>query len=1157
MKSLKSTHRSAIEFPSNSASIDYSKTYTWQIWLLRISSKGVKTQIRTLYSWIVPNSISDNGWLSYAADSIELDGSSTKSLNVEVLKADFVGTGNVIKHCINGLMRGEYLSEIMTEESRVPNYLTNWTLVQNDGKQILADTYLVRPEVFLPVDHLLIPWQHKTTPNPIDYSIFVNQLFYLSKENLFVFDDFAINEIGKMKIIDHCRKVIKIDTGFNITRSSAPRLGNFEWFVTPLSDRFLKPLVSFYVSGNRPAESNNLCVELKPLVGQVKEILLRCRTINGEEVTLDEIRQLVWTDQMLQLQFTSGEPISEAQLTIWERSGEDSFSRIIFEQSFIYLRTSTWQMQVIGSQINSGEISLLDKLQGKKELSKKTSLAKYSRSTAAGESTIGGYKMDPWVSSSRKISEIMGRLFPEKSDAQFFSAGWDKNIERSGQLSFFEWILEKISITYAGSLMLLDPFLDKDGIEIFANSRTTNAEFHLVTCTQHRERTEEIDVKQSTGTGSDVTINTGKLTKAALNIQNACKQMHPLLRGLSLTITDLRSNDLGKKQIFHDRYLLLFNRDKQVIKGYNLSNSLQGATRKAPLLVTPIPYDVLSNVCAYVDELLTVGSELPSAKKIEHVILYPEVKESESSKFVALDASTQNCGPLSRIPDAGFLFSMLFDRGDFLHADLNTLYTELKMLNLYVDGRDTARLCNVSSSIVFVLSQKLNVMDDLDFLRLFNALGELIARSEMFKQETLNGVKHIYDFFQEFAKHVETFPRIAAKLIKYLKGYADQRYPRDRERIWQIFNSNSFQDALDISYSYLSNMGPDFFGIKYGYYYACKLLVRCFPTEARSLLESLVAAADKAEWNEGNDKVRNVLMLISAIAHRLFITRDPENQKIWLQSTDYRIRAAVAVSCFHSAASNIRDFSFDNLQQLWKSSLAKDEYIQVMAFYNANLRLKGHAQNGVIIRKTFHEVVENTPSNELIMVTLIEIFAGRLKNNWSYTISLNFLDPLIKNGRLAVLWCFNYWNLAFLSKLKFKKPYISSGSDTLQYHYCETTDVELTQTLIYYYGRMDSQNKLQKYQEWCTAIDMFWTIIRHPFARHNNHNGFSSACERVIWLVIITEILLNVKNQEVRVKMVLESFLNRYHNEITYVRAHLGENTRLHILSLSGTVQSF
>ncbi|TOD77377.1 hypothetical protein CGJ56_24305, partial [Vibrio parahaemolyticus] len=67
----------------------------------------------------------------------------------------------------------------------------------------------------------------------------------------------------------------------------------------------------------------------------------------------------------------------------------------------------------------------------------------------------------------------------------------------------------------------------------------------------------------------------------------ACRHNQKLMQQKTVNIYGVRDGSL------HDRYILVTDGYGLPVKGYHLSNSFQSANENFPLLITPIPTDVL------------------------------------------------------------------------------------------------------------------------------------------------------------------------------------------------------------------------------------------------------------------------------------------------------------------------------------------------------------------------------------------------------------------------------------------------------------------------------------------------------------------------------------------------------------------------------------
>ena len=240
----------------------------------------------------------------------------------------------------------------------------------------------------------------------------------------------------------------------------------------------------------------------------------------------------------------------------------------------------------------------------------------------------------PWIESAGEMRSVSRRLFPEKSAAQFFPKQWGNGEEVPGRLQFASWFIKTISSPSCGKAIIIDPYFDDFGVELLARCNSSTVELVVITCTQVRSSEDHED--------------SGKPDRRA-RIIRICQQASVIIESLNIRVLDLRSNNSGTGRLFHDRYILLFDRTGEVVQGFNLSSSLQSVSQKHPLLVTTIPQDVLEDVRDYVGQLAIAGS--PAVEEAHIAELYVTRKRAEP--YLLQLAYEAPCAPrfLSRFYD--------------------------------------------------------------------------------------------------------------------------------------------------------------------------------------------------------------------------------------------------------------------------------------------------------------------------------------------------------------------------------------------------------------------------------------------------------------------------------------------------------------------------
>ncbi|MEO7214664.1 VPA1262 family protein [Mucilaginibacter sp.] len=1080
--------------------------YTWQIWLLK--STGTKTNVKIIYSWVIANYENFQGWRSVTSvGNMNVPMSAGKTARVEVLKAEFIGSGNDIKHYITELLEGKLLSEVQLADENVlvPSELNN--IAFGIDKNDVNLKYVSRPEVMLPMEHLLIPWSSKSTPSPAGYSIFVSELFFLPKLDIFNVLPADVNDEKFVDIIKWVSEQLNLTTGLRFIKDSAPRLGNVEWFRLPAADAELRPLVQYRVIKNGNGVAKQIQAFLKPQNKGPKEVLVRCRIMNGEELALDEVKKGTWTNTELVFDFFSLQPVSEVQLTVWELESGSETARILFEDSNVLIRTISTTMSIVQSQINSGRINLLDKLDSR-EQNKPVELASFHRTARASIVNSGGYKHDPWVSSSREIIDFMKKIYPEPSGAKFFINGWDEKLNASGQLSFFQWIMEIVNTPESGSLLLIDPFFDKDGIEIFANAQTSNKKFRVLTCTQHRVKSKS---KRTSGV----------LTDPAKKIQANCRAWAPLFTGINITITDLTSPDGGKKQLFHDRYIIVTDDKGFATKGYHLSNSLQGATRKEPILITLIPPDVLPEVLKYMGDLLD-ATKVGTSKKTTLVTLF---QVPETSKVISTSAALNNPNfnkSLQEIPQAAYLFANLYNESRLRKANLAELQTFVQDQGLFADDSSSLELYKINPSQISHFAKILNKASQRKFNKLMLSFGQAMARSIYYSTD--------YNVVNELQKNLKQKPTIAEKLVAFVLDIKPKKNPNNRYKHYLIYIDGNFEGIFHATHSQINYMGGDFFGVPYDCYYACKILVKGLPKTAVKLLERLINQAAAGGWNEADVNLTGIMLLISTINHlflRYYTVAERHIQTEFLSSSDYKIRAAASAGLLMGVTSSYHHQEFDDVNQLLKNTLPDDEYRLAISSIAHNVRLNRALPQEELMTKLYAALIANWSGETNLMERIIQVLSGPLKYSYSYSISEYFLNPLIATRYIDHQWVFGFWNKLFTNKLSYHE-YLKKKTD----HYSEHTDAELTKTISYYFTKLSAEEQITIVDDWIRSIAPFWAYLSQPFQQQINFYIYDGAAERAYWIKVLFEHMKETRLLLPEPLNLINQFLKQYELEI-------------------------
>lgn len=210
------------------------------------------------------------------------------------------------------------------------------------------------------------------------------------------------------------------------------------------------------------------------------------------------------------------------------------------------------------------------------------------------------------------------RKKPQKGNDAFFPKGWDAKEEEHGLLSFLGWFREKAK--NAQNVFLQDPYFE-DVAMYFLASANVSSEYTVLTQTQLRTNPD----------GTCKAVKEGEEGLRKKKIVGGIKNNPRMFAPMKLVVKDIPITH----NVLHDRYLI-FDYSEGRIEAYTLSNSLQGATNKQPLLVTQIGDAAFEKIQRHIMETM-------NREGVETIYNYAE--KSSESENVEVD----------RVADVGFL----------------------------------------------------------------------------------------------------------------------------------------------------------------------------------------------------------------------------------------------------------------------------------------------------------------------------------------------------------------------------------------------------------------------------------------------------------------------------------------------------------------------
>lgn len=353
------------------------------------------------------------------------------------------------------------------------------------------------------------------------------------------------------------------------------RIGNLEVLNSPCRDEYGKPLI--HCIRQKGNSQDQRVVVSSSLAADCHEVLVNMRMWTDNNICSDTLqRSCPATDMDIEFIFSAPGSLDRLDIKVWLR--RDADTSLVYQTTRCFIKSIQMTMGVSSKELHVDSPWLQNirrniKPQERKAVEKAATIKKISHK----QFTIGS------TPQKSKDGRYVHTEPDKKCDDAFFPEGWDSKNRSHGALLFLEWFR---SITKnARSLVLLDPYFEDVALYFLACSEV-DCEYTVITQTSLR-------------TNSDNTSYTSERGGRKDKLLAMIKHNPQLFRGMNLVIRDIS----GSAPKLHDRYIIAEYNDGNS-KGYLLSNSLQGATKKQPLVVCGMGQSVLTKVKEYISDII-------------------------------------------------------------------------------------------------------------------------------------------------------------------------------------------------------------------------------------------------------------------------------------------------------------------------------------------------------------------------------------------------------------------------------------------------------------------------------------------------------------------------------------------------------------------------
>lgn len=565
-----------------------------QVWVLEINRAG-SAELRFLYGRSLPGTYESNSWAGTTSSKLPL----YDDWFVRTHALTLHSSSRHLKIFLEQFLDGATLQDA----SQLARLDFNDKLAAKVGTTTFGANPIARPVMHLPTRGF---FQFRTSRvSPTDYAS-VDSAAISSEGKPWLFSMPG----GSDRIIAEaaCR-TLDADTGLDFTKLDAWRIGDFEFICAPSLTHAERSKYDISLRGT------DSYIELfEPLTHQASDLLVVVNAYSEDSVQATyTVRFDKHASYPLKQRFTL-EALQNQACTSFtlEIYAVGDISYLVLQTGNYFVRSINLNMQLVEPIRSNGKFSWLEKHVPPKQKSKVEAAGRVGRAIRPSRSQLGGHDLDPWVAINWATEETIRQLFPKPSKGRFFPKLTDSG--GTSRLRLTDWLREIFESNYNAQIAWIDPFMEDVGIELLNRMGTSTGDYLIITT----EKISNDDAKADVGQPS--------------RIQRLLSQCEDWGNGYFGNVR-LKVLVVPESKI-HDRIILVRSESGRPLAGYHLSNSIQRANDKFPLLATPIPLDVLEPVFEYADQIIQStlhadGGKAPTAEVIFDSATFEKMRKDD------------------------------------------------------------------------------------------------------------------------------------------------------------------------------------------------------------------------------------------------------------------------------------------------------------------------------------------------------------------------------------------------------------------------------------------------------------------------------------------------------------------------------------------------
>lgn len=757
-----------------------------QLWILQIKSEQ-SIESRVIYGRLLPYSHSNHHWSS-SDDNFHTFG----QVQAQVIRLELYVKST---HCADLLRQLSVGRTVSTISEDLKLGLSDELKARFGATALAADDLAYRPVAYLlnrdAHDH------HSPSSPHGGAGAFSASITQTDKGTLFrVGQDYDVALTASMV------KHLNADTGLDFGGADTARFGDLELLVFPALDDLERRLLSVsWVDAPRA-----LVARFDPIqVPHFSGFQFRLSIANDSQIVYSGVATAERNaEDVFECKFELNDQLrastDSTDLEIFGFHG-DHFREgtLCCRWRIGYVREFHLQGHVVGHAVSPVKFDWLERATRKAVPARVKAALTINRGNMGFANRFGGREADPWVPANRNLASLFARLHPPKSEGQFFMR-WGLG-DGEGRLQFVEWFRVLLAKYQQHQIVIFDPYFETAGLGLVLLCAAPQADYIIFRSLP----------KPPPKKGEATPDESDKPTPSGIdNLVANCEQNRHLLKHIKLRIYGLRKGRL------HDRYILITGADKLPVAGFNLSNSFQAAAQDQPLLITPIPADVLLKVQQYKFELVQ-EAERKQAAQPESENENPSMRPLFDS--TALPTAPRNYELLSFLEKAraGDVLSVWTGEPSLQGLSGDPLKERMVTLGLLMD--DSLTLPETAGLRNFLAQHAGNFAD---FTATWEVLGDVLAHSRT-EDRRFGELESERGFLEFLARFLETsFNRAYDEGDKELAVMEARFF---REPVETLLHSSYHLHHLFHATKYAALTWPEYFAIKFLWWYAPEALL--------------------------------------------------------------------------------------------------------------------------------------------------------------------------------------------------------------------------------------------------------------------------------------------------------------------------------------------